>query len=619
MVIITPIGELLQYADSVHIPHHISVPFLKQVLKWEGSCGKELTVNRVKQLKQAILQVKAGTPIHFPWLATDSNGIPKGPVKGLVTWAGSSPKRWSKIIHLMQVYTYYYSASVTPKQEEKFLRGVTSPSKPVPDLLLDGVRKAARIICPSIKLGRPKAYLSYPFSSTRRCPLPDGKTYPEDDVVLEGLTFLGNTKFGVDSFWKYPNIFVPLLDGINIDQLVPGRSVPRTGFFCSKNWDPSLSLVGKVSFIQEPGFKLRAVANPARVFQAALQPLGSSLFDLCRELPWDCTHNQSKADFFILRSLRERRTCYSVDLRGATDYFPLDLQMKVLEEIYPDSDYVRLFKDISRGDWFYKDTTIRWTTGQPLGLYPSFPAFAITHGLLLYYLNDFRHNDAFFVLGDDVVILDQELHTKYRISLDLLGCPISAEKTFQSDKLVEFAGKIFLFDRKMNQFKWRLVSDDSFVDFVRNIGPGAVRFLRKRQRAIIQKLWHVPDFLGGLGFNPKGIPLEDRLPPEKDKIRNFLMSYNGIINKWMYNPPKSYTKIRLPILDRFTLPDFDQKSVALVQRFLPNFLYWYEILGINLGSLRDDNHQFVVPDGHLRIQGRAKSISLLEQLEHSVL
>jgi hypothetical protein len=62
-----------------------------------------------------------------------------------------------------------------------------------------------------------------------------------------------------------------------------------------------------------------------------------------------------------------------------------------------------------------------------MGAYSSWPVFALTHGLLIGYLN--RHSQArdvpFRVLGDDVVIYDDDLAVKYQKALAELDVPIS--------------------------------------------------------------------------------------------------------------------------------------------------------------------------------------------------
>jgi hypothetical protein len=299
--------------------------------------------------------------------------------------------------------------------------------------------------------------------------------------------------------------------------------------------------VGKIGLIQEPGYKLRAVANPARVYQQALKPLGDDLYNKLRSLPWDCTHDQSFPLITIQGHLRAGRTAHAVDLSNATDKFPFELQYRMLHVLYHRKDAIELFADLSRAEWrtSLSNGFIHWTVGQPLGLYPSFASFALTHGIMLYALNGFRHDSMFYVLGDDVIILDDSLHSKYLSFLTNMGIPFAASKTLSSDRVTEFAGKVITPNRVIPQLKWRVVSDNSFMDIAKNVGPSIRQILLPRQRVVFDALKSVPDFLGGCGFNPEGKPLATRvaeyfsmLVPQS--LHSYLLSYNRRINQLQF-------------------------------------------------------------------------------------
>jgi hypothetical protein len=184
---------------------------------------------------------------------------------------------------------------------------------------------------------------------------------------------------------------------------------------------------------------------------------------------------------------------YAVDLTSATDRFPLGLQIHVLESIYPINEHVLLFRDLSRGRWKSPYGDVRWTKGQPMGLYPSFPAFALTHGILLLHLNGGKHQKKFFVLGDDVVILDTHLYHKYRATLDELECPVSESKCIASQFVTEFAGKIITAEHVFPKFKigTRDSHKDAFLDLCRTYGQGFRFFLPKKIRQVFEKVAHL--------------------------------------------------------------------------------------------------------------------------------
>jgi len=62
--------------------------------------------------------------------------------------------------------------------------------------------------------------------------------------------------------------------------------------------------------------------------QCSLKPLHDSLNDILRTIKEDCTFNQSA--FLAACDLPEGVVYHSVDLKAATDYFPVNFQEMVL-------------------------------------------------------------------------------------------------------------------------------------------------------------------------------------------------------------------------------------------------------------------------------------------------
>jgi hypothetical protein len=217
----------------------------------------------------------------------------------------------------------------------------------------------------------------------------------------------------------------------------------------------------------------------------------------------------------------------------------------------------------------------------------------MTHGLLLLGILGKEYANEFFVLGDDVVILDTRLANEYMRILSILGCPYSDSKTIRSAKLCEFAGKIVTPCAVVPQLKWRLCSDDSFVDIIRLLGSQAVRLLRPSQRKVISAIAEVPEFLGGLGWNPSGKPLEDRLiaPWIFDEEYKPQSRVAGLSREWISKLMKS-TLVQSGIRNlsskgfevQYLLPDDDleQRSLSLTESHIPRLWPWHMLLGKNL-------------------------------------
>ena len=572
--------ELASYHAALNLPRWLIRSYDNQIEKWLSCNGIEWTVSRMKTIYTDFVRYRAGQPPVGEWYRKNRKGLPSGFWSYLFRLALSSKKMRFSVSVLLRSYTRFISKDVTEAQKKKFLSGVQSEPTVIPDDLIEGVIQGAFDV--GVNVGKPNrpSFLSYQPSPGKRVPDCYGKTHPEETHWHYQWETLDNTHTGKWLLAKYPSIWKDVFN--HIHRYRSGNDIfSITG----------IDAVGKIGLIQEPGFKLRAVANPNRCYQVALKPLGDVIYDTLKQLPWDCTFDQSRAFPVIQNRLKYRAFVHCVDLTGATDYFPLSLQLEVLEHLFPRyHDDICLFEDLSRSPWIFGDTTIRWTKGQPLGLYPSFGSFALTHGLLLYYLNNYRHNDEFFVLGDDVVILNNELAMKYKDTLEILQCPISESKSITSNDMAEFGGKLIFADYVEPQLKWRQLSDDNFVDVVRLLGKKAMRLLRPQQRKVVKAIWDIPDFVGGLGFNPDGIPLEKRyqkyLELFGEDVGTFLMSYdrkfNQVFNTQLEYPNRS--KVR-NYWDQGILPDLDQKSAQLISKYLPLFAKMYGIMGTNLYSV----------------------------------
>jgi len=602
--------DLASYYAALTLPKSLVSEYQKLLEKWITCHGVPWTVDRCKTIYTDFVRYKAGLPLAGTWYAKNKIGLPKGVISHIFQLATSNKRKRFSCSVLLRAYTCYISDKPTEKQLSKFLSGVTCEDIIIPDDIRNGVVGGVQYIGgPLVVETHQPSYLSYTPSPSRRVPLYNGKTAPEDTHWYSQWQTLQYTPTGRYLENKYRPIFSKVMSGFT-------RNIQGD---C---WPPStvVDAVGKIGLIQEPGYKLRAVANPNRVYQIALKPLGDAIYKTVETLPWDCTFNQMKAIPSVQQHLQAESRCHCVDLSGATDYFPLSLQIDLLQVLYPNMvDYISLFKELSRSSWVMGNTTIKWTKGQPLGLYPSFGSFALTHGMLLFYLNNYTHNNEFFVLGDDVIILNDSLAAKYLESLQKMGCPISESKSITSRYLAEFAGKIISKDTIEPQLKWRHMSDDNFIDIIRLLGMRAMRLLRPQQRKVAKAICDIPDFLGGVGLNPHGIPLQDRV--EKylnlfgEKSSTFCMSYDRKFNDF-FNKEVGPTDNRIASQswDGSRLPDLDQRSALLVLKYLPLFIEMYGIMGTNLYSVIPVEKRVSLPiDGFTGTR-----ITLLELLQRKL-
>ena len=589
-MLLTSSSELTLFADTLGVPRRLSVPFARKVECMYRCSGKLWTVKYLKTVYLDYVRFLADLPPVGTWYRKGEDGIPAGVFRPLFLLSKQHQESRFGVTQLLRCFTAVVSPELLPEQWEKFISGVSAEPVDFPKAIGEMLTRACDKLKLKLSYGPPKPYYAYTPSSSRYVPDPSGESKPEEEYWINQHRF-SKTVLGQSLLYQFQPLFSVVLPH-DLDHQIDKRFP---------------NVVGKIGMIQEPGMKLRAVANPNRVFQHALQPLGSALYDILRTLPWDCTHQQEKAVPVVQASLKQHKRVFCVDLTGATDYFPLSLQELVLKHIVQNDTLgqLQLFLKLSRSPWLSSQGVVEWTKGQPLGLYPSFASFALTHGLVLFSLNGCRHDEKFFILGDDVVILDEGLHSKYRRFLANVGCPIAESKSLSSTEMAEFGGKLVTSESVISQLKWRQVSDDNFVDVVRNLGIRAKRLLRTDQRGIVDLIAGIPDFLGGLGFNPKGIPLKDRIELYYSLIQpdrsSYLLSLSERVSKY-FN-----TQGRPPVLwtDRF-LRDFDQKSALHVLSLLRFSEDWVPVLGCNLRT--------VAPNLGLPMHGSVRRTTLLQRL-----
>lgn len=508
---------------ALGLPNSVAHNLRNQIEVWIKSCGEEWTVNRLKDLKTMYIHKLSGTiPQLSSWIATDREGNPKGPFGWLFRRKVSR-----RVFSSLLAYTAFVAKTATKRQLDKFIDSVQSPDLDrlphIPHLQL-----AVQDVVEHLPRRKVPPFETFGWSPLKRAPKADMTTCPEGpDVLFED--------FSSTIVWD-------LLD----DDEIQGVLSETLGSFYPMLFSESEEEVsspfgkfaGRISAIQEPGFKLRAIANPRRIFQVALRPLGMQLFHLLRHLPWDCTYDQESGVRATQEALQAGKVVHCIDLSDATNNFPLSLQLRILRWMeglhLPD---LKLFEEVAKAPWFLppsmrrdngnSDTEnlllqddsngpeepihqqIRWTKGQPLGLYPSFPSFALTHGLLLRSIEiGSDEQDTFKVLGDDVVIFDDHICEEYLKFLRLLRVPISESKSIHSDRVAEFGGMVITKQTVLKSWKWRLPRDENRMSLTMSLPR--IMDLSVSLDFCSYLVRNCP-YPIGTGENPEGVPLEERV------------------------------------------------------------------------------------------------------------
>jgi len=565
---------------AIGIPCHLIKPLSELMIKWGQSSGEEWFISRMKAIK---LHFISGDPV--PWMRKNSRGHLAGPFGSLLTWAGKSDRNFSLALQALQAYTLVIHSEITESQVVKFKSAINAPVIHLPHSFHKGFFNFVRRLIGKRDVRRDTdvSLLSYRGSPSRWRP-PHSWIISRSPTCKDVLGYLDWFKIpsNLDICHKYKDLFSPVLYGIDSSFIYdipnghPSYSSKIDQFQSYETCDVMSLFGGEVHFLQQAGGKLRSIASPHIPFQLALRHLGDSIYQIVKELSWDCTFDQEKATDVVTSHLNCGYRVHSVDLSNATDYFPLSVQETCLRAIFGNIPDIDLFCDISRSHWKSDLGVVRWTQGQPLGLYPSFGLFTLTHGLVLAYLKSLDSSGedhpglSFFVLGDDVVIMDEKLYDRYISFLKNSGCPWSKQKSLSSNSIAEFAGKVITRFSSFSCIKWNAISDDNFLDICRLIGPGSRSLLNHRQKFVFDKVKHLLPPLG-LNYSYPGSTYQSMFE-ETERVQGqaslnvvgSLMGLSTVVRKNIYERDRGCAQYRLDeILN--TLSTFDEKVISALQ------------------------------------------------------
>lgn len=241
---------------------------------------------------------------------------------------------------------------------------------------------------------------------------------------------------------------------------------------------------------------------------------------------------------------------------------------------------LRLFSRLARGLWYapllgrhMSNDYIRWTKGQPLGLYPSFGIFALAHGNMVRSIErGLGLAGTFMVLGDDIVITNHEVAETYRQMMEGYGCEISVSKSVISSVMGEFAGKILSANDDVTPLKWSNFDVKSPFRPVEILGVSGFRFIPGKFRKAVKAFVALPEPVG-LGQNPSGLSLSDRLdydtliwywPRRYDLVNSRSLSYDDRKERHEMVLNALYSPKSIPDLWRCISPPLDQSDESSV-------------------------------------------------------
>jgi hypothetical protein len=500
---------------------------IKEIQRWRQSSGPEWTLERLKLLKHRVIVFLSDEQCMiekiFPeigdasWIKKSKRGWPSGPLGQFIRETLLSKRSLvskSKLISVLNVGNTFTSEEVLDSQKKKFLEAITG--EPLPNLFEK-----------SHKMGLQCVESMFDFPKIKKMSKQDLKdrfklrAVTERDFSFSGLNSAKPaTTFQTDEMKR--NLHPWLLSFLE-GTVLSGpwtRILSDMGVPVHISEKHTATYGGRISVLQQGGLRARVIAVPVAAAQVAFRPLHEDLNKILRFIPQDCTHDQMSGVTWASDELRKGRVVHAVDLSSATDNFPLGFQTAVLE--YLEYPYVEEFTEFCRLEFGQTSggNTIRYTKGQPMGLYGSFALFALSHHVLLKRIESrFRVNDTYRILGDDIVISDDRVYSEYLRAMEFLGVPISYHKCLSSDMLTEFAGKLIdpqgsipFVKAPVNSTKG-LINLDQFLNYCRvsRTTKGAITSVPKKFRKFAMSIAALPEIYGGLGINPDGLSIADRV------------------------------------------------------------------------------------------------------------
>lgn len=517
--------RVCQHLRALNFPDKEASRIASQLYKWLVCNGPEWTVERFKNLKQAHLESLQTEELYKPptgWATrVNSKGqriLKDGLLHRILTHTGFNLKQVEGFLRLFQVVIL---DQVTKKQLHKMETAITAQSNYDPQRLMElsfdlKPRTAGNLLAKYMKIVGAKSKVLPDFlgSPERRSPsfaisYKGVITYARSvrRSLAESADWLEyfQTNSEWNQFWKkYPEQVAHVFGTSRL-------SVSTMSDTTDEN------LLGSVTILQSHGAKARWIANPLLALQAIGEPLKNKLLAYSKLYPEIKTTDQDAGHSVVVDWLKSGLKVYSFDATSFTDRFPVALQLNMARKLHDlgviDSFDLDALVIVSKGKWWSTDMQkeIKWEVGQPLGYGPSFHLATLAHAMILDHLDQTTHGSrtgCWQVVGDDVVINDTHVATKYKETMEQLGVEINLSKSLISSKYAEFLGKILTLDGVNPSIKLKIFSNHSqIIDALAFYGWNGWKHLSTKEKFEALDVF-LPEHLGGLGWKLPGVPLE---------------------------------------------------------------------------------------------------------------
>lgn len=551
---------------------------IHEIQRWVQHSGTRWTIDRLSSLKMGVIdfirnqrpQVERKFKIvqEKNWIKCDKDGWPKGQLGRYIKsqLIGNNRKmidfELRRILSILQVSRVFRASEILPFQKEKYIEAITG--KPGRDDLFEFSYKLGQEAACSVSSVTKGIYENIFFNSQLRAHNKFNFAGLNSSKTL--TTFLPKDLRDKDNGWILSLLECTVLD-YPFNKILKQMGVP-----IKETIKPKPICAGVIKVIQEGGLKARVVAMPCAGAQIAFKPLHNSIGEILKSIPEDCTFNQMKGIEWGSEQLKLGKRMYAVDLSSATDNFPLGFQKAVLDSL--NYEFSEEFVETCQMNWGYKDNAfskmVKYTKGQPMGLYGSFVLFSLSHHYLLQSLQaELGLNDTYRILGDDIIINNDLMYNEYISAMENMYVPISHHKCLISDYYTEFAGKLISPLGKIPVAKgpkgllaYGAVDTNQFLNYcevsgsVENVLPAVPKNYRNYARALAQ----LPQYFGGLGLNPENLSWLDRVARFQSTLKQSLPKKNPSLIRSLCKIKLMTTDDHCELLMNFISEQLDEVS-----------------------------------------------------------
>ena len=533
------------------LPKRILEPCIDDIEKWYQSNGPEWTVDRLKYIKQCAIRYL--TMDELPptnsehWFKKNSKGLFYGHWGSVLKLMKSRPKTTALFL---QCYTVFARKGLpTSKMIENYKNTLEEPFNGSYDelnafnkQLQENTSKIAKKYFSNLlhDVSVPGNYLLDARANN---------ALQTEDLLWSVQDFL-TSEFGELSTEVFDWILPALgLDGYQIPNYQKQMELLKSVF-------PNLNVkpfkMANINWINEPGLKERVVADYTKVLEFLTKPFGEKLYEIIKQVPWDATYFETVAYEQIQRVLKDYKlkgtgVAYCFDLSKATDRFPLSTQIAVLRGLKDlmgpmFTEQMELFEYSCYLPAELPDGQLtHWEVGQPMGAFPSFALFSLTHGMVcMNYLisNNIPYRNQFVVHGDDIVIFDEHLAQYYQNYIGISGAKINMFKTIKSSEYVEFNSRLISANSIIQFPKWKPVTPASLLDQVSTWGTKVIDWCYKSKNTneVVRKILSIPYILpNGTSINPNGTPELERFLSTPDTVLEFILYPKPVVKDFISN------------------------------------------------------------------------------------